>query len=67
MLSHLDGQPESYRRFAIERYDVQLPVEAIAEVYRHAELTDDLIARLNPRATLGDLGADAAEIGYPER
>ena len=66
LLSHLDGRPESCRALLVERSDVEVPLDAIASLYRHVPLTDDLVARLNPRTTLGDIVADAAEIGYPE-
>ena len=67
LLSHLDGRPESFRALAEERYDQAPPLDAIAAVYRHAPLTDELVARLNPEVSLGDLEEDIAEIGYPER
>jgi len=67
LLSHLDGRPESFRALAEERYDEAPPLDAIAAVYRHAPLTDELVARLNPEVSLSDLAEDIAEIGYPER
>jgi hypothetical protein len=66
LLSHLDGTLESYRAFAAERYDVEVAPDAVAAVYRHAPLTSELVARLNPSVSLEDLSDDIAEIGYPE-
>jgi len=66
LLHLLDGRPESYRTFAAEYYEVELPLDAIAAVYRHEPLTSSLVGRLNGDVTLDDLQNDLAEIGYPE-
>jgi hypothetical protein len=66
LLHLLDGRPESYRAFAAEYYEVELPLDAVAAVYRHEPLTASLLGRLNPNVTLDELGDDIAEIGYPE-
>jgi len=66
LLHLLDARPESYRTFAAECYEMDLPLDAIAAVYRHQRLTPSLIARLNGSVTLDDLRNDLAEIGYPE-
>ena len=66
LLRHLDGRPETYVAFAAEYYGVDLPLDAVAEVYRHAPLTAELVTRLNPSVRVQDLESDRAEIGYPE-
>ena len=66
LLRHLDGQPETYVTFAAEYYEVAIPVDAVAAVYRHEPLTDALVARLNPTLRVHDLASDVAEIGFPE-
>jgi hypothetical protein len=66
LLSHLDGEAESYRAFVAECYEIDVALDAVAAIYRHAPLTNELIARLNPAVSLTDLGDDIAEIGYPE-
>ena len=66
LLHILDGRPESYRVFAAEYYEVDLPLDAIAAVYRHQPLTPALLERLNPDVTLDELRNDLVEIGYPE-
>lgn len=66
LLHLLDGRPESYRTFAAEYYEVELPLDAVAAVYWHQPLTASLLERLNRAVTLDDLRDDLAEIGYPE-
>jgi hypothetical protein len=66
LLEHLDGRPETYVSFAAEYYGLEIPLDAVANVYRHTPLTTDLVARLNPAVLLTDLGSDLAEIGYPD-
>ena len=66
LLCHLDARPESYRTFAAEYYEVDLPLAAVTAVYGHAPLTRELVAALNPAVSLRDLGSDVAEIGYPD-
>jgi len=66
LLEILDGRPETYRTFAADYYEVDLPLDAVAAVYAHQPLTPALIARLNAGTSIDRLGADAAEIGYPE-
>lgn len=66
LLRHLDGHPETYVAFAAEYYEVAVPLEAVAAIYRHEPLTDALVARLNPARDVHDLASDLAEIGFPE-
>jgi hypothetical protein len=66
LLRILDGRPESYRAFAAEYYEADLPLDAVAAVYGHQPLTPELIERLNAAVTMDTLREDVAEIGYPE-
>jgi len=66
LLRHLDGRPETYVTFAAEYYEVDVPLDAVAAIYRHEPLTDALVARLNPTIGVRDLASDLAEIGFPE-
>ena len=52
--------------FAAEYYGVEIPLDAVADVYRHMPLTRELVARVNPAVLLTDLAPDLAEIGYPD-
>ena len=66
LLQHLDGRPETYVAFAAEYYEVAIPLDIVANVYRHIPLTTEVVARLNPSVLLTDLASDLAEIGYPD-
>ena len=66
LLSHLDGEADSYRSFVAECYEIEVTLDAVASIYGHAPVTGELIARLNPDVSLADLADDIAEIGYPE-
>jgi hypothetical protein len=65
LLSPLDGRPETYRVWAAEYYSRDVELAAVEHVYRHKPLNPDVVARLNPEASLGELAMDISEIGYP--
>lgn len=66
LLSDLDGRPESYQNWATDYYERDVALAAVKDVYRHRPLTAELVARLNPEVSLGELAADISEIGYPD-
>ncbi len=65
LLSSLDGQPETYRAWALEYYERELPFVAVDHVYQHRPLTPQVVAMLNRELSLDQLLADMNEIGYP--
>jgi hypothetical protein len=65
LLSDLDGRPQSYRAWAAHYYGRELDLAALEHVYRHRPLTPEVVVRLNPDVSLGELAADIGEIGYP--
>lgn len=65
MLRILDNDPNTYREFAQDYYETDLPLAAIQQVYDHSPLNDELVVSLNPELTVIDVSADADEIGYP--
>lgn len=65
MLSILDGLPESYQAFASEYYEIGVPLAAVARIYAHEPLTDDLLRAFPSSRSIEELRADAEEIGYP--
>ena len=67
LLGILDGNPGSYQQFAVEYYEVELPVTALEEIYAHHPMTDELVRQINPKTSLDALMADLVEIGYPRR
>jgi hypothetical protein len=64
LLVMLDGKPETYRQFAEEYYERDIPLFAIESIYNHQPLTEEIIASLNPDVSFGDLEADIESIGY---
>jgi hypothetical protein len=65
LLSILDGRPESYRAWAENYFDREVPAEAVIHVYQHRPLSPEVVAILNPDSSLAELAAHLAEIGYP--
>lgn len=64
LLFILDGKPETYASWATEYYERSIPGNAVADVYAHKPLTQQLVSRLNPNCVLEDLESDLDEIGY---
>ena len=65
LLEIFDCNPETYRVFAQEYYEVDLDVAAIAKIYNHSPLTDELVKEVNSEVSLKQLEKDISEIGYP--
>ena len=55
MLKIFDLVPTTYRSFAEEYYEVDVPIEAVEHIYNHLTLTDDVVAALNPDLQANDL------------
>lgn len=64
ILSMLDGVPETYRAWAKEYYERDIPLGAIESLYEHQRLTEKLVVTLNPRQSLERLNSEIIEIGY---
>jgi hypothetical protein len=60
-----EATPEAYQAFAEDYYDQPVDLDATRLVYALGPLTDDVVRRLNPELTVGDLAEDLAQIGYP--
>jgi hypothetical protein len=65
MLSRLDGLPWTYKAWASEYYERDVPIAAVEAIYQHQPLSDELASALNPEQSLKLLGPDITEIGYP--
>jgi len=74
MLSMLDGKPETYAAWAAEYYveEVEemegveeIPLSAIADIYAHKPLYQELVSAINPEANLKRLKQSVVQIGYP--
>lgn len=65
LLSIFVGGPESYKEFARNYYEKELPLEGIEKIYRHEPVTEELVMLLNPEVAFSDLKKEIEEIGYP--
>ena len=65
LLGILDGNPETYRVWAVDHYGREFPPAAVHAIYEHQPLSDRVIATLNSRPALSEITKDAHEIGYP--
>lgn len=65
LLSRFDGQPETYRDWAVDYYERNIDLQAVVHVYERKPLTGEIIAALNPELTPDELRADIKEIQYP--
>jgi hypothetical protein len=65
LLSVLEGDPQTYKRWAEEYFGRSLSSDAIHRIYRGEALTPDLVRQLNPEIEFATILADAAEINYP--
>ncbi len=65
MLSELDGDPATYLAYAKEYFELDLPLRAIARVYAHEPLSQELLNEFPSPRPLETVLADAKEIGYP--
>jgi hypothetical protein len=65
LLFILDGNPETYREFAERYYERVIATQVVNSIYAQEPLKSEMIARLNPEASLEILSSDLDEIGYP--
>ncbi|MCC2974388.1 hypothetical protein [Massilia sp. IC2-476] len=65
MLSYYRGGPQTYHDFAQHYYEVDIPVEAIARVYKHEPLSPALIEALGSSRRFDQLAVEGSAIGYP--
>jgi len=63
-LAILAGDAKSYRAYASEYFEEDIPVAAIAHVLAGKKLDAKLVARISTERTLAELKSDLAEIGY---
>ncbi len=64
LLSLFIGGSESYQEFARDYYEKELSLEFVEKVYRHEQLTEELVRSLNPEVALSSLKKEIDEIGY---
>jgi hypothetical protein len=59
------NDPALYQAFAEDYYEMTPPLSAIAPIYAHQPLTEQMIKALNNELSLTEVEADVIEIGYP--
>ncbi|GEM_PF-1360023 len=60
----LTGDPEKYRAYAADYFEVDVPLDAIAHILAGKKLDAKLVKRITTERTLADLKDDLAEIAY---
>jgi hypothetical protein len=65
LLFILDGKSKTYQQWAEEYSEADVSLAAVAHVYAHLPLTEEIVAELNRDIVLSDLSADIIKIGYP--
>lgn len=63
-LEMLTGDPATYRAYAADYFQVDVPADAIAHVLGGKELDANLLKRIGSTRTLAELKDDLAEIAY---
>ncbi|WMX48915.1 hypothetical protein RGF97_16965 [Streptomyces roseicoloratus] len=61
----VDRSAEAYAAWASYYYETEVDVRAVRHVLALEPLTSEVVAALNPDASLADLARDIAGIGYP--
>ena len=64
-LALLHEPANAYVEFAERYYEVAIPEQSVAAIFRCVPLTSSLVLSINPQLSLADVAADAQEIGYP--
>ena len=55
---------ETYRVWAEDYYEREIPPGAVRAIYEHQPLSERLIATLNSELALSEISKDVQEIGY---
>ena len=65
LLTFLDGDPRTYKRWSDEYFGRSVDAEAIERIYRREPLSRGLAQALNPEVDYRELVGEVGEIGYP--
>lgn len=65
LLQCLDRNPETYREFAEEYFEIDVSLSVIESIYNHLPITEEVISELNSEISLSDVSEELEEIGYP--
>jgi hypothetical protein len=64
LLQCLDRNPDTYREFAEEYFEIDVSISVIDYIYKHLPITEDIISELNSELSLSDISEELDEIGY---
>ncbi len=64
LLFILDGDPETYKKWAAEYYERSVSLSALQRIYAHEPLTAQLVNELNPKIKSDAMLADARNMPY---
>jgi len=65
MLSFFKDDPAVYQGFARSYYEIDVPLDAIARIYRHEPLSLALVQAFPSQRAFEELAVEAREIAYP--
>ena len=65
LLECLDRSPNSYKKYAEEYFEIDVPITIIEHVYNHLPITNEIVSTLNSDISLSDIKEDLIEVGYP--
>jgi hypothetical protein len=65
LMSILEGRAETYRDWAADYHERDIPLEAVQALYSHQPLDAHVLGLLNPNLSLSEIQPDTLEIGYP--
>lgn len=65
LLFGLDGNPQTYKTFAEEYYEIEVSMKLVEHIYQHKPLTDKLVKSLNKGVSINELQKDIKDVNYP--
>jgi hypothetical protein len=65
MLKILNGDPATYKEFARDYYEVEIPLDAVEHIYANLPLTEGVVQSLNAELGYVDIEVVIDEIDYP--
>lgn len=66
LLRHLIGSPSDYSAFAEDYYETTVPVDIVADIFKHAPISESVVTKLNPEIKFDAITDELySQIGYP--
>jgi hypothetical protein len=61
----MNPTPEMFRSFAEDYYEQPVDLQALRHIFEERPLTSEIVARLNPLASFGEVSQEAGLMGWP--